>query len=189
MKKYSVFNHKLNAADAITLFRIAGALLLAFLSPLSAEFLCVYAFAGLTDVLDGWIARRTKTASDFGALLDSVADLLFYAVMLFRVIPFIWNTLPGDILYAAAVIIILRISAYLTAAMKYHQFASLHTYLNKLTGVAVFFVPFLLTTEFASAYCRAVCAIAAAAAIEELVIHIHRKTYRADTKSIFQKEC
>ena len=42
----------------------------------------IYTFAGLTDVLDGWLARKTGRASEFGARLDSVADLLFYSVLL-----------------------------------------------------------------------------------------------------------
>lgn len=33
--------------------------------------------ASLTDFLDGWLARRTKTVSRFGALLDPVADRFF----------------------------------------------------------------------------------------------------------------
>jgi phosphatidylglycerophosphate synthase len=33
--------------------------------------------ASLTDFLDGWIARRTKVASRFGALIDPVADRFF----------------------------------------------------------------------------------------------------------------
>ena len=87
MKKNRIFNHKLNTADVITMSRMAGTILLAFLRPLSAGFFLVYTLTGLTDVLDGWIARRTKTASDFGAKLDSIADLLFYTVMLIRLFP------------------------------------------------------------------------------------------------------
>lgn len=33
--------------------------------------------ASLTDFLDGWIARRTKVTSRFGALLDAIADRFF----------------------------------------------------------------------------------------------------------------
>ena len=66
MKQEHFTKHKLNAADAFTFCRIAGTLLLVFLRPLSTGFFWVYALTGLTDVLDGWIARKTKTASDFG---------------------------------------------------------------------------------------------------------------------------
>lgn len=180
--------HKLNAADVITMLRIVGTLALLLLRPLSAGFLWLYALTGLTDALDGWIARKTKTVSDFGAKLDSFADLLFYTVMLLRVFPLLWNAMPKDIWYAAAVILLVRLSAYLVAAVKYRRFAALHTYLNKLTGGAVFLIPFLLPTPYASIFCRVVCAVAAVAALEELILHLRRQAYDANTKSIFQKE-
>lgn len=187
MKNDLTPRHKLNIADAVTLVRIAGTLALVFLRPLSAAFLWIYALTGLTDVLDGFIARRTHTASGFGARLDSVADLLFYALMLFRLFPILRDALPADILYAAAAVLLLRAAAYITAAVKYRLFASLHTCLNKLTGAAVFLLPFLLTTAHAAEYCRAVCVLAAAASLEELLIHLLRRDYRADVRSIFQR--
>lgn len=176
--------HKWNAADTITSLRIAFSLFLPFFPLNSAGFFAVYTVTGLTDVLDGWLARKTGTASQFGARLDSIADLLFYTVMLLRVFPILWTTLPVNIWYAVAVILILRISAYGTAAVKYRRFASLHTYLNKVTGGAVFLIPFLLATAYAAVYCWITCAIAAAASLEELVIHLSRQTYHANTKSI-----
>ena len=92
----------MNTADIVTFFRIAGTILLVFLQPLSASFFLLYALTGLTDVLDGWIARKTKTASDFGATLDSIADLLFYAVILFLMISLLWRMLPRGIWFAVS---------------------------------------------------------------------------------------
>ena len=180
-----VKNHRLTAADFVTLLRMAGTLALPALRPLSPAFLWIYALTGLTDVLDGWIARKTKTASPFGARLDSIADLRFYAVMLLRVFPALWQLLPGGIWYAVAGILAIRVSAYLVAAVKYRLFASMHTYLNKLTGLAVFAIPFLLPTGYAAVYCWGVCLVAAASAMEELAIHLLRPNYFANTKSIF----
>lgn len=182
-----VKNHRLTAADFVTLLRMAGTLALPTLRPLSPAFLWIYALTGLTDVLDGWIARKTETASPFGARLDSIADLLFYAVMLLRVFPALWQLLPGGIWYAVAGILAIRVSAYLVAAVKYRLFASMHTYLNKLTGLVVFMIPFLLSTGYAAAYCWRVCGVAALAAMEELAIHLVRPDYSADTKSIFRE--
>lgn len=176
--------HPPSTADIFTAFRIAGSLALVFLRPLSAAFFCVYVLTGLTDVLDGWIARRTHTASDFGAKLDSMADLLFYAVMLLRIFPSLWGALPKGVWYSAAALVIVRVSIYLIAAVKYRRFSSMHTYLNKLTGVAVFMVPFLLMTPYAAGYSWAVCAVAAAASLEELTIHLLNRNYNANTKTI-----
>ena len=177
--------HRLTVADIITLVRIAGTLLLAALKPLSVEFFIIYALTGLTDALDGWIARKTKTESTFGARLDSIADLLFYAVMLIRILPILVTILPGWIWYAVAAIICVRLLAYITAAVKYRRFASLHTYLNKLTGFSLFLVPFLLVTDIAVGFCMTVCAVAAVSSLEESVIHICNRDYCPNVKSIF----
>ena len=112
---------------------------------------------------------------------------MFYALMLFKVFPLLWNELPGDVWYTAAAAFAVRIAAYIFAAVKYEKFASMHTYLNKLTGAAVFFIPFLISTNYAALYCRIVCLIAVVASAEELLIHILRPTYGANTKSIFQR--
>ena len=180
--------YKRNAANIITLLRIAGILLLACLRPLSAPFLWVYGLTGLTDVLDGWIARKTKTASDFGARLDSIADLLFYAVTLIRLFPALHQALPAAIWYAAGGILLLRLSAYCVAAVKHRRFASLHTWLNKLTGAAVFLLPYVLAVSTGVVYGWMVCVLALLASLEELAIHLFRPGDRADRGSIFRRE-
>ncbi|MGN0242673.1 MAG: CDP-alcohol phosphatidyltransferase family protein [Lachnospiraceae bacterium] len=176
--------HRLNAADIITFLRIAGTILIVALKPLSADFFCVYALTGMTDMLDGWIARKTKTASDFGARLDSIADLLFYAVILIRILPILLVKLPNEIWYAVAIILCLRILAYITAAIKYRLFASLHTYLNKFTGFLVFLIPVFLITDYAVVFCWIASAVAMAASLEELVIHLRSNVYCSNVKSI-----
>lgn len=180
--------HRLNIADIITLLRILGTILLLFLKPLTLGFFCVYALTGLTDVLDGLIARRLKITGDFGARLDSIADLLFYTIMLIRLLPILVIKLPNEIWYIVAVIFFIRISAYITAAIKYRRFASLHTYLNKFTGFAVFLIPFSIITDYAVLFCFAVCAVAALSSLEELVIHIFGKSYCPNVKSVFTKQ-
>lgn len=178
----------LTVANGITLLRIIGTVGLLFVKPISPLFLGIYTFTGLTDILDGWIARRTGTASDFGARLDSIADLLFYAVMLIELVPVLWVILPQTIWYAAAAVLLIRIGSYLTAAIKYRRFASLHTYLNKLTGAAVFLLPYMLIVISGEIYSWAVCGAAFLASLEELIIHILSKRYNPDRKSIFQSE-
>ena len=46
----------------------------------------VFAFAGFTDWLDGYLARKLKQASSFGAFLDPVADKLMVAVALVLIV-------------------------------------------------------------------------------------------------------
>lgn len=131
-------------------------------------FFAIYTLAGLSDALDGWLARKTGTASDFGARLDSIADLLFYAVLLLRLFPVLWQTLPTAIWYAVAGVLFVRLSAYIAAAIKHRRFVSLHTWLNKLTGAAIFLLPYVIAMSAGVAYSWAVCILAFAAAFEEL---------------------
>ncbi|MFP5345248.1 MAG: CDP-alcohol phosphatidyltransferase family protein, partial [Gammaproteobacteria bacterium] len=42
----------------------------------------IFALAAITDGLDGWLARRLKQTSAFGAFLDPVADKLMVATAL-----------------------------------------------------------------------------------------------------------
>lgn len=56
----------------------------------------IFAFASITDWLDGWIARRYNLYSAFGAFLDPVADKLMVAVALLLIVqkhPTVWMTL------------------------------------------------------------------------------------------------
>ena len=179
--------HKWNTADTLTALRLAAAPLLLF--PLKTLwFLTIYTLAGVTDALDGWLARKTGKTSDFGAKLDSVADLAFYCVLMIRLYPVLWQRLPREVWYAVGVILLVRLAAYAVAAVKYHRFASLHTCLNKLTGGAVFLLPYVLAASTGVGYGWTVCVLAFAASVEELIIHLSRGEYRADTKSIFWQE-
>ena len=180
MKQTVLQAHQWNIADTVTSVRISASLVLLVLPLRSAGFLVVYALAGLTDALDGWLARKTGAASDFGARLDGV--------VLLRLFPCFWQTLPAAVWYAVAVVLLVRLAAYATAVVKYRRFAALHTWLNKLTGVGVFLLPFVFAVSTGAAYSWAVCVLAFAASLEELAIHLCRKDYRADRKSILQKD-
>lgn len=169
----------------ITFLRMAGTVGLIFTVPFSGAFYIVYTLCGISDVLDGLIARLTKKTTEFGAKLDSIADLLFYTVMLLRIFPVLWERLPETIWYLVALILVLRCASYFTAAVKYKRFSARHTYLNKLTGVTLFFVPYFLTKSVGVTVCFVVCVIAILAVVEELLIHLLSKEYDSKRKTIF----
>lgn len=177
-----------NIPNLITALRIIGTICLFFVDPFSSTFFIIYSISGATDVLDGFVARLTKSTSEFGAKLDSAADLLFYGVMLIRVFPKLLKVVPGPIWVVVCIIVGIRLSAYVTALIKYRCFASLHTYLNKLTGFAVFCAPYVYLTEYMLVYCIVVCVIAFTSTVEELCTHLTRDTYRSNLKSFFEKD-
>lgn len=164
---------KRNIPNMVTAVRIFGTVCLLFLEPLSAVFYIVYTVAGVSDALDGFLARKMKLESSFGSKLDSVADLLFYAVMLIKLFPVLWKVLPKWIWLMVELILLIRVVSYLVTAVKYKCFAALHTRMNKLTGGAVFLLPYsLFYPKGATPYSVLVCIIALAASIQELWIHI-----------------
>lgn len=163
---------KMNLPNGITAARMAGTAALLLVRPLTPGFYILYTLTGLTDVLDGWIARRTGTASDFGARLDSAADLLFYTVVLCRLFPILDARMPPEIWYAVGVVLLLRLLGYAVAAVRYRRFAALHTKLNKLTGLCVFSIAYLLDSPALVPVCCLICLLAAIAAGQELLLHL-----------------
>ncbi len=170
--------------NIITFFRICGSVSLVFIEPLTVAFFIIYTLAGISDVLDGFIARHFKATSEFGTKLDSIADFLFYGVMLLKILPLLIKTLTWGIWIAVIGIILVRICSYTLAAVKYHRFSTLHTYLNKLSGITIFFVPYFIKLPLGLTVCNIVCVVAAIAAIEELIIHIRARTYDTSTKTL-----
>ena len=78
----------------------------------------------------------------------------------------------------------MRVLAYIIAAVKYRRFASLHTYMNKLTGALIFTVPYFFygAAKLGFAISLAVCIVAAIAATEEVLIHLNTKEYDPNRK-------
>ena len=166
--------------NLITTLRMVGTLALLFLVPASREFYFVYTFTGMTDVLDGALARALKITSPVGARLDSIADLLFYSVMLLRLLPMLWQQLPGWIWLWVGLILVLRLSSYMAAYQKTGEFAALHTILNKATGFGVLMVPFFLGTPGLFLWSVAVCILATLSSGQELYFHCTRKDMRRE---------
>ncbi len=69
-------------ANAITGLRILVSVVLLVCPVFSPIFYTLYLIAGLSDIVDGIIARSTNSVSEFGSGFDSIADLVFVAVCL-----------------------------------------------------------------------------------------------------------
>ena len=71
---------ELNVPNVLTVFRIllVPVLVALMLSEFSSDALAagVFILASFTDALDGWLARRAKSESNFGKLMDPLADKL-----------------------------------------------------------------------------------------------------------------
>lgn len=155
-----------------------------FLKPLSAVFFIAYLACGLSDLLDGYIARKTGSASKFGASLDSIADLIFVACLLVVMVPVL--DIPIWALYWMAGIAISRFASFLIGFYKYHTAAFLHTYANKLTGLLLFCFPVFFLFWGIRRTAGLICIAASISAVEELLINMTSKTLSRDIRSIFK---
>ena len=169
----------------ITALRIVGTIVLLFIEPFTIGFYGLYTFCGFTDILDGYIARKYHAISALGSRLDSIADILYYAVMIIKILPVLLKVLPGYVWCMFWTVVGLRILSYIIAAIRYRCLASLHTYMNKASGLAAFLVPYFIEHDIAVGYCTLLGVIVGAATLEELLIHIVHKDYRANRKTIF----
>ena len=152
-------------ANLITSCRILLSLLLLFFPALSPGFYGLYLAAGLSDMLDGFVARRTNSASPLGAKLDSIADLVFLAVCLVKLLPVL--ALPVWLWGWVGLIALLRLLNILSGFVCRKKLVLLHTRANKLTGALLFLMP--LSLGFLNIAYTAVplCALASYAAIQE----------------------
>lgn len=171
--------------NRITFSRIILAMLLLFLKPLSLIFLVTYVLCGVTDLIDGPIARMTNTTSSLGAKLDSAADTILIAVSLFTLYPFLGLT--HVIIFWIFLIGVIRIASLGIALRRFKTYASIHTYGNKLTGILLFNTPLWLSFIHSTIWTVFVCIIATLSAVEEFIIQITSKELRLDRKGLFIK--
>ena len=151
--------------NLITCGRILLSAALLFVPVFSLPFYIIYIAAGLTDMIDGPVARRTGAVSEFGSRLDTVADLVFVAVCLVRLLPRL--DVPAWLWGWIGVIALIKATNLVSGFVMRKQFIALHTAMNKITGVLLFILP--LTPPVLALTCSApvVCAAATFAAVQE----------------------
>ena len=152
-------------ANALTISRIV--LSVALLAPPtpSPVFLVVYALAGVTDMLDGYVARRTGTESGLGARLDSIADLVLVAVCLAKILPAI--VVPMWLWIWVAAIALVKAANAISGLVVEKRLVMPHTAANKVAGLAVFLVPFAIPPFGITVPAIIACAVATFAAVQE----------------------
>lgn len=160
---------KKNLANIITISRIIGTMILIFLDVSSLPFKIIYSWCGISDVLDGFIARKLKISSELGSKLDSISDLFLYSMMLLKVWPVLMSNLPQYAINMINVIIGVRLLCYGYVMVKSKVFESRHTILNKITGFAMFCLPFVIDKDYLIYYCFLIMFIASISTIEEII--------------------
>ena len=156
---------KKQIANLITSRRILLSIILLFCPVFSVCFYGIYLLCGFTDMVDGTVARKTNSVSEFGARLDTVADFLFFAVTLIKLLPIIH--IPKWIWVWIVVIAIIKICNIILGFIYKKKLISLHTVMNKITGLLLFLLPLTLSVIELKNSLIAVCIVATMSAIQE----------------------
>ena len=155
-------------ANLITGSGIAAALLLLFATPLTGAFYALYLWCGVSDMVDGTIARRTHSESRLGERLDSAADALFLAVCVIRLAPEI--RFPVWMWVWISLIAVGKAVPLLWCAVRGKPQPVPHTILNKITGFLIFLIPLVMRTVPVIVPASIAAASATAAAIQDAVV-------------------
>ena len=122
--------------NIITVFRFLGAISLLFFGVKTTAFWVIYIACGLSDMLDGYLARKLHCESKTGALLDSLADLVFVICCCFKLIPAL--TFPKWLWIWAGAIVAIKVINQISVLVMYKKCFFPHTIANKVTGVLLF---------------------------------------------------
>ena len=104
---------KFNIPIFLTMFRVIliPFFVIAFYLPIeSSPFITtsIFFIAGVTDWLDGYLARKWKQTTRFGAFLDPVADKVMVVAALVLIVEYqhsLWITIPAIIMISREIII------------------------------------------------------------------------------------
>ena len=149
--------------NVVSVLRIAGSIGLLFCNVAGWPFWALYALCGISDMVDGWLARKLHAETKTGAVLDSVSDIVFVACCAIRMLPVF--EIPVWLWVWAGVIVVIKTANQALALVICKRFCFPHSLANKLTGLLLFLA---VPTVFLSVIPIAiVAAVATFAAVQE----------------------
>ena len=152
-------------ANNITIVRILCSIVMLFFPAFSLAFYVLYITAGVSDMVDGWVARRTHTASELGAKLDTIADIVFVVVCMMKLLPVL--SIPVWLWVWIGIIALIKIINIISGFIVQKRFVSVHSTMNKVTGLLLFVFPLTITFLDLKYSATVVCIFATFAARQE----------------------
>ena len=132
-----MFGIPLNIPNILSLYRLASFPFILVLIWLGYEttFVVLFAINQITDIADGYIARRFNMSTPIGAILDSYADLGSYIIAFYGIICFQPVVFEMPYLVWWLTFVFLYLISYPITYFRYRQWvAGLHLYSSKITG-------------------------------------------------------
>ena len=145
-------------------------------------FYTIYIYCGISDMLDGFLARKSKNESKLGATLDSVADIIFVIVAMIKLLPILHLT-NGLILWVVLIAFI-KIVNVICSYIYYKKIELPHSIANKITGFILFIAPFIVVNNDQIVFEIIICSIATFAAVQEgYLIRKRNNNFYGDEKN------
>lgn len=134
-------------ANILTAMRIICALLILFFPAFSTWFYFFYLLGGITDAVDGTVARKSGNATAWGARFDTIADIFFVLAVLIKIIGFV--VVPSWLLLWISILAIIKAVNIVVSFFRYHRFVPVHSVWNKVCGIILFVTSLFIGSKFA----------------------------------------
>lgn len=131
----------------------------------SLPFFIIYSYCGLSDIADGFFARKYNSESKLGEKMDSLADIVFVFTTMVKLIPTL--DLSKEVLMWIIAIATIKFFGIVYGFIHYKEIIFLHSRLNKIIGFVLFITPFLLIKLNAMIIYVCLCILATFAAVLE----------------------
>jgi len=112
------------------------------ITAMSPAFLVIYVITGITDMIDGPLARKLNAVTPMGANLDGLADVVFALMAVITITPILYFNLLSVALIIC--VFILKFAGMIVGYVRFRQLTMLHTYANKIGAIALFMFPLFL---------------------------------------------
>ena len=116
-------------------------------------------------MIDGPVARKTGTANELGAKLDTAADIVFVTACLIKLLPMLF--VPSWLYLWIGGIALIKAVNLLSGFILQKRFVAIHTVMNKVTGILLFVLPLTLPVVELKSSAPLICTLATFAAIQE----------------------
>ena len=126
-------------------------------------------------MIDGTVARKTNSASEFGARLDTLSDFVFMSVALIKFVPHLH--IPVWLWIWIGIIAMIKFGNVAWGFVRTKKLISPHTVLNKIMGLLLFLLPVTIIFVDITYILTIVCTVATVAAMYEVYFTYSEKKY------------
>ena len=168
--------------NMLSFMRLLLIIPLMFLTPFELPFMIIYVVAGVSDMIDGPLARKFNVVSQFGAALDGGADFLMILVVVFRILPLI--ELPAWVIIWIFIVIGMKFLGVIIGYLRHKKLILMHTYIGKFFVFSLFLFPVFYLFVDVVLLLTVLLVLATIVMVEDLYINITSKEVNLDHKGV-----